>query len=116
MVLTYARAQVGDAVGLGDDALPPLLLQRAPPHRVAGRCYTPTRSTSANAFAPVCKTIDMREHMEELLLRYQVNAVFAGGFQRHTRRSRPPSRAGHVHAYERSFPIARGRRDEDGIV
>ena len=59
----------------------------------------------------------MREHMEELLLRHHVNAVFSGELARHTRRcSHVALHKGHVHAYERSFPMARGRRDDNGIV
>lgn len=56
--------------------------------------------TSSEHHRVESQTIAMREHMEELLLRHRVNAIFSG----------------HVHAYERSFPMARGRRDKDGIV
>ena len=46
------------------------------------------------------QTVDMRDSMESLFYKYKVNVVFAG----------------HVHAYERSFPVYQNVTTKDGPV
>jgi len=61
--------------------------------------HCPWYSSNVNHYADE-QTVQMRKYMENVFYKYNVNIVFNG----------------HVHDYERSYPVFRNKTDEYGIV